>query len=502
MDSMLAMKLQDLFAVFPRISETAFSEKEVSGIFSDAREVQPDSVFVAICGNVADGHQFIVDAVKAGAIALVVSDRSNVPSDFAGIVLEVPRTREILDILACRFYAYPGQELFCAGVTGTNGKTSITYMIESILTHSEIPTGVIGTIDHHLGQKIWTSDMTTPDPVSLQMRLREFLDAGAKAVAMEVSSHALHQFRVDGVPFNTVIFTNLTRDHLDYHKNMNSYFQAKQRLFTDLMWRTSKRPAFAIVNVDDKFGRRLKIADPVTVWTYGAKKADFTYSVMKMDFTSTQFCLRTPFGEVEIHLPMSGTHNVMNATAAIATGMSVGIPLPVCALAISLFSGVPGRLQLVPHRQNFTVFIDYAHTPDALENTLSALVSVRTNLKTKVKIWTVFGCGGDRDKGKRPLMAKVAEQFSDFVMITSDNPRSEDPRTILAEIIEGIPASAKEKVFVQVDRRKALEEVFAKASKGDVVVIAGKGHEDYQIIGTEKFPFSDYLVSQEILESI
>ncbi len=499
---MSAMKLQHLFAVFQQIPENSFLEKEVSGIFSDARLCIPSSVFVAIRGSVADGHKYIVDAIKAGAIALVVVDGAQVPSDYIGLVLVLPQTREALDILASRFYSYPGQDLFCVGVTGTNGKTSITYMIENILNRSEMPTGVIGTIDHHLQNKVWSSNMTTPDPVSVQMRLCEFLDAGAKAVAMEVSSHALDQFRVDGVPFNTVIFTNLTRDHLDYHKDMDSYFQAKQRLFTDLMWKTTKRPVFAIVNVDDKYGRRLKIADPVLVWTYGAKDADFKYKVIKMDFTSTQFHLQTPVGDIEVHLPMSGLHNVANATASIAAGVSAGIPLQVCASAMSLFLGVPGRLQAVPHRQNFSVFVDYAHTPDALENVLSSLVDIRSNLKSSAKIWTIFGCGGDRDKGKRPLMAQASLQFSDHVMITSDNPRTEDPLAIVNEIYAGIPGEAKSKVMVQVDRRKALQEVFAKVQEGDVVLIAGKGHEDYQIVGTAKLPFSDYMISQEILGSL
>lgn len=499
---MSGMKLQHLFAVFPGIREHAFAHHEISGIFSDARQVTPDGVFVALRGTQVDGHRFIPDAIHAGAIALVLEDRSQVPSDFAGVVLVVPRSREILDILAARFYLYPGQELFCVGVTGTNGKTSVTYMVEHIFNRARIPTGVIGTINHHLGEKVWPSAMTTPDPVALQRRLREFRDGGAEAVAMEVSSHALDQHRVDSVPFNTVIFTNLTRDHLDYHASMDDYFQAKQRLFTDLMWRSVKRPTFAIVNTDDKYGRRLKIADPAILWTYGSKQADLRFEIQKMDFALTQFQLSTPAGESEVILPMSGAHNVMNAVAAIGAGLSAGIPLANCVLAIKLFPGVPGRLQAVPHRQNFTVLVDYAHSPDALENVLSALQQVRAELKSSAKIWVLFGCGGDRDKGKRPLMAQAALKHADRVMVTSDNPRTEDPQMIVDEILTGVPSSERSRVQVQVDRREALREMLAQVQTGDVVLIAGKGHEDYQIIGTQKFPFSDYEVAQEVLESL
>jgi UDP-N-acetylmuramoyl-L-alanyl-D-glutamate--2,6-diaminopimelate ligase len=499
---MSGMKLQHLFAVFPGIPDNFFTQREVTGIFSDARQVIPDSVFIAIQGTQADGHQFIPDAIAKGAIALIVERPSVVPADYPGIVLHFPRTREILDILAGRFYLYPGQELFCVGVTGTNGKTSTTYMIENIFNRAYIPTGVIGTINHHLGETVWPSAMTTPDPVALQKRLREFRDAGAQAVAMEVSSHALDQHRVDSVPFNTVIFTNLTRDHLDYHKNMDDYLRAKQRLFTDLMWRTIKRPAFAIVNIDDKYGRRLKVADPAILWTYGTKDADLSFKILKMDFSVTQFSLRTPAGETEIFLPMCGAHNVMNAVAAVGAGLTAGIPLPACALAMNLFPGVPGRLQVVPHRQNFSVFVDYAHTPDALENVLIALGRVRFSLKSQAKIWTLFGCGGDRDKGKRPLMAEIALKYSDQVMVTSDNPRTEDPQGIIQDILAGVPAAEKSRVRVQADRRQALQEVLSRAQAGDVVLIAGKGHEDYQIIGADKLPFSDYETAQKILETL
>ncbi|WP_373998176.1 UDP-N-acetylmuramoyl-L-alanyl-D-glutamate--2,6-diaminopimelate ligase [Bdellovibrio bacteriovorus] len=494
------MKLNNLFSIIPGTSNYTLSEAEVSGVFNDARLVIPGSVFVAIRGSKLDGHSFLGDAVAKGAAALVVEDKAKVPAGYAGFVWQTENSRETLDLLASRYYLDPGQELFCVGVTGTNGKTSVTYMTEAILNAGKIPTGVIGTVNHHLLDKVWPSEMTTPDPVFLQKRLREFRDDGAMAVAMEVSSHALDQKRVDSVPFNTVIFTNLTRDHLDYHETMDQYFEAKQRLFTDLLWKTEKSPCYAIVNTADKYGRRLKVADPAVLWTYGSKDSDIRYEILKMDFALTHFKVQTPMGEGEIRLPMSGTHNVMNALAALGAGLSAGIPLEICISALDSFTGVPGRLQSVPNKQDLAVFVDYAHSPDALENVLTALTKVRENLNSSAKIWTVFGCGGDRDKGKRPLMAQMALRFSDHVVITSDNPRTEDPQSIINDILAGVAGADKSKAAVYIDRKEAIHQTIKKAQPGDVVLIAGKGHEDYQIIGKEKFPFSDVKVAEEALQ--
>lgn len=495
------MKLDHLFATIPGVSKIHLpSDMDLQGIYNDARKVTPSSLFVAIRGSKLDGHSFISDAIKNGAQALVVEDPASVPQDFKGFVLQVPNSREALDVLASRFYHDPGQELFCVGVTGTNGKTSVTYMTEAILNYGNIPTGVIGTVNHHLGEKVWPSEMTTPDPIFLQKRLREFRSEGAMAVAMEVSSHALDQKRVDSVPFNTVIFTNLTRDHLDYHLTMENYFEAKQKLFTDLLWKTEKRPRFAIVNTADKYGRRLKVAGPAILWTYGAKDSDLRYEIIKMDFAVTHFKVFTPSGNGEIQLPMSGVHNVMNALAALGAGLSAGLPLSICIAALNKFTGVPGRLQSVPNTKDLSVFVDYAHSPDALENVLTALNKVREDLKSTAKIWTLFGCGGDRDKGKRALMAQMALKYSDQVVITSDNPRTEEPQAIINDILVGVGGADKAKTTVIVDRKEAIHDMIKKAMIGDVILIAGKGHEDYQIIGQQKFPFSDVKVAEEALQ--
>jgi UDP-N-acetylmuramoyl-L-alanyl-D-glutamate--2,6-diaminopimelate ligase len=385
------------------------------------------------------------------------------------------------------------------GITGTNGKTSVTYMVECILDYAKMPTGVIGTVNHRLRDKVWPTDMTTPDPVNLQKRLHQFHEEGASAVVMEVSSHALQQKRVDSVPFNAVVFTNLTRDHLDYHGTMEEYFKAKQRLFTDLLWKTNKSPCFAIINTDDRWGRQMRVADPAILWTYGNREGDFKFFIQSMDFAKTVFKLQTPAGEAEIHLPMSGTHNVMNATAAIALAIAAGVPLATCAKALEKFRGVPGRLETVPNNKDLAVFVDYAHTPDALENVLNSLIRVREDLKSSAKIWTVFGCGGDRDKGKRPLMTQMALKYSDHVVLTSDNPRTEDPEQILKDMTDGLPAGEQYKIKKRTQRREAIQLAIESAKPGDVILIAGKGHEDYQIIGTTKHPFSDVEVAGEFL---
>lgn len=494
------MKLRDLFQAFPEVTENIFSDLEIQAVAVDSRKVIPDSAFIAIPGVQVDGHDFIPLAIEKGAKVLVVENTEKVPADFDGFILKVQDSRGMADHLASQFYKHPSIDLFCIGVTGTNGKTSITYFCEALFASAKLPLGVIGTVNHHLQDKVWPSDMTTPDAIFLQKRLREFLDEGAFGVAMEVSSHALHQKRVDSVAFNTVIFTNLTRDHLDYHGTMEDYFSAKQRLFNELLWSRLKNSQQAIVNIDDTWGRKIKVPDHVKVFTYGEKNADFTYKINKMTFLKTDFELLTPRGVYQIELPMAGRHNVANAVAAFIAALTAGIPVENIVEALKNFNGVPGRLQMVQADQDSpAVLVDYAHSPDALENVLTSLKKIKEDTKSTAKIWTIFGCGGDRDKGKRPLMAEIATKFSDHVMITSDNPRTEDPEQIIADIVKGIPAKGAFLWMQEVDRKKAIHHVLSVAQAKDVVLIAGKGHEDYQIIGTQKTHFSDYEVAQEFL---
>ena len=494
------MKLSILFSGFSVKAIKQSLDMDISLICQDARKVKNNSLFIAIRGNQVDGHQFIDQAIQNGCSALVVEDLSRVPNHFSGTVVEVANTRLALDHLACQWNSFPSRELFCVGVTGTNGKTSVTYMVEHILNQCGLPTGVIGTVNHHLLDHVWDSSMTTPDPLLLQSRLREFLDHKAQALAIEVSSHALDQARVESLDFDSVIFTNLTRDHLDYHSSMESYFSAKQRLFWDMLNRSNKKNLHAIINIDDEFGRRIAVSAKAKTFGYGQSDCEFQFQIQKFDYTHSYFELKAQGQNLNVVLPMSGLHNVYNSVAAIAAAVSQGLSLKEASQAMQSFPGVPGRLQWVVSERGPKVFIDYAHSPDALENVLNAIRSVRQSLKSQNKIWTVFGCGGDRDKGKRPLMAEVAARLSDHVMITSDNPRTEDPQQILQDIWAGIPESQKKQTHSEVDRIKAIEYVIRNAASEDVVLIAGKGHEDYQIIGTTKYPMSDYKLAEEFLK--
>lgn len=498
------MKLHQLFSFFgksepasePYKGEASVMNHEVDSVCFDTREVKVDSVFVAVKGTGSDGHDYLPQAVAGGAIALVVENKSKVPEGYPHLVVEVPDSRQALDLLASKFYNFPSQDLFCFGVTGTNGKTSITYFLEHIFNFHRKNMAVIGTVNNRLLEKVWSSNVTTPDPVTLQRRLREFADLGAVAVAMEVSSHALEQKRVQSVNFNTVIFTNLTLDHLDYHGSMQNYFAAKQKLFTDLMWLTVKTPKFAVINVDDSYGRRLKVAEDVIAWTYGQRESDFQFKILDMNFNETEIELKTVTETLKFLVPVCGAYNVYNAVAASIAAMSNGISLQQSFEALRSFNGVPGRLQRVESLSRKTVFVDYAHTPDALENVLKAIRSVRETMALDSRIICVFGCGGDRDKSKRPLMAKIASSLSDFTIVTSDNPRTESPQSIIDDIAKGLRGPHE----IIIDRESAIKKALQMADADDVILIAGKGHEDYQIIGTEKTPFSDLQTAAKYLQ--
>ena len=513
------MKLAELLKIFPTAKITdGFdpSAHEVTSICFDSRRLERDCVFVAIRGEKADGHKYLPDAAAAHACALVFEDETLIPDDFSGVLVKVSQTRDALNRLASQFFSNPSNQLFCVGVTGTNGKTTVTHMVEAIFNRAGQPTGVIGTIDHHLatakGFKVWKTEMTTPDPVAFQRRLREFLDLQAKVVAMEVSSHALHQSRVDEVAFDVALFTNLSRDHLDYHRDMDDYFEAKAKLFTELLARSTKPHPTAVINTDDEHGKKL-IAQArskgVRVWSYGAEASadrasvqapDLAFKTTEQNFAGTRFILKTSLGAEEFHISMPGLHNVYNATAAIGAGLCGGVSLKDCAAALKDFSGVPGRLEPVLNGKGVHIFVDYAHTDGAIETVLHYLGGIRSSSGAKNRIITVFGCGGDRDKGKRPLMMKAAARGSDLVVLTSDNPRTENPESILRDALAGAdPAAIGKTVFTEVDRKKAIRKAIDLAQAGDVVLIAGKGHEDYQQIGMTKFPFSDVAVVKEIL---
>jgi UDP-N-acetylmuramoyl-L-alanyl-D-glutamate--2,6-diaminopimelate ligase len=493
------MKLAQLLSVFQQLKWGESANEEVKEITQDSRQAKPGTVFVAIRGTTSDGHGYVAKAAEQGALALVVEDDTSVPKTYDGAVVKTKNTRAALDLLAQRFYGNPAQELFCAAVTGTNGKTTITYMIEAIFTKFGWPTGVLGTIDHHLGEHKWPSALTTPDPLTLQRRLKEFVSLGAQAAAFEVSSHALSQSRADSIPFAVGIFTNLTRDHLDYHHTMENYFHAKEKLFSELLGR-HPQTAVAVLNGDDATVRKTRVKEGVTTWWYGLANADFEFKILKQDLSGSLFHLSTPRGNTEVHLPCPGMHNVYNATAAIAAALAAGVALETAAAALNTFYGAPGRLEKVPNKRGMHIFVDYAHTDDAVHTVLKALAQTQEASRAKGQIITVFGCGGDRDRGKRPLMAKAACEYSQTVIITSDNPRTEDPLKIIGEIKTGVPVGWKGRLLIEPDRRQALSTALQTAREGDVILVAGKGHEDYQIIGDRKLPFSDQKAIAELLK--
>jgi UDP-N-acetylmuramoyl-L-alanyl-D-glutamate--2,6-diaminopimelate ligase len=496
------MKLAQLLSLFPQLKWGDAANSEVTEVTQDSRTVKPGAVFVAVRGASGDGHQHLASAAAQGAIALIVEDDKNIPAGYKGAVVRAASSRQALDQIAQRFFGDPAKQLFCVGVTGTNGKTTITYMIEAIFSKFGWPTGVLGTIDHHLGDRKWPSALTTPDALTLQRRLKEFVSLGAQAAAFEVSSHALTQHRADSLPFAVGIFTNFTRDHLDYHKTMEEYFSAKERLFTELLGRHPSVNA-AVLNADDPAIRNVRVREGVTTWWYGRGEdhpADFSFRPLKEDLEGTLFHLSTPRGNAEFHLPCTGLHNVYNAVAAVAAALAAGVSLQTAQEALSQFRGAPGRLERVRNARGLNIFVDYAHTDDALATVLRALSEVRARSPGKKgRIITVFGCGGDRDKGKRPLMAKAAAQYSDALVITSDNPRSEDPLKIIDDIRAGVPREWKGDLKVEPDRRAALSLSLQMGAEGDVILIAGKGHEDYQIIGDRKLNFSDTGVVTELL---
>lgn len=490
------MNLNELLSDINEYKPSLIGSTEVLGISADNRTIQPGYIFVAVQGAQSDGHNYIKEALKAGAI-LAISEQARHQGDR---ILLVASTQEVLGKISQKFYGFPSSQIFCLGVTGTNGKTSTTYMLEHILTSQNIPTGVIGTIDHHFKGRVWNTSHTTPEPVTLQGRLKELRDLGAKALCMEVSSHALAQKRVDGVQFDTVIFTNLSRDHLDYHQDMQQYFLAKQRLFSDLLATSTKPQKSAVINVDDEWAKKIITPAGVSVITYGHSSSHFQFQNIQESFEGTLFDLRCPFGSHKVFIPMVGIHNVYNAVGSLAAAATAGVDLKTAVFSLQNFNGVPGRMQRVTNSKGLHVFVDYAHSPDAMENILQACLRIRKHTHGKNKIWTIFGCGGDRDPGKRPIMGQIAADLSDYVMVTSDNPRTEKPASIISEVFCGIAQERQRQCFQNIDRKRAIKEVFSKASQGDVVLILGKGHEDYQIIGTEKIYFSDIEIAKELLK--
>ncbi len=475
----------------------AFADKcsvdiPVSAIEYDSRKVTGGSLFVAVEGYESDGHLFINAAADKGCRAILVA-RSRAGEfmelEERGITLLVAQnTRRALSVLTSVFYARPSRSLHMTGVTGTNGKTSITYILEAIYASRGITCGVIGTVNYRWAGKVVPAPNTTPESKDIQELLRTMLDDGVTHVVMEVSSHALELNRADDVEFDTVIFTNLTGDHLDFHRNIESYFLAKKKLFSLLSW-SGKHKRIAVVNIDDQYSRRIyaeRDIYPYDMLTFGIEHDAVLRAAgesIEDRITGIKYRAAMNGSMFDVALKLAGRFQVYNSMAAFGAAVAAGISPDDAVKGMSMIEGVPGRLQVVDAGLGFYAVVDYAHTGDALLNLLQSVNEMPHN-----RIITVFGCGGDRDRTKRPVMGGIAVQNSDIAIVTSDNPRTEEPDAIIKDILEGIQGSSH---MVEPDREKAIELAVRLAQKGDIVVLAGKGHEDYQIVGKTKHHFDD-----------
>ncbi|MGD0229429.1 MAG: UDP-N-acetylmuramoyl-L-alanyl-D-glutamate--2,6-diaminopimelate ligase [Syntrophorhabdales bacterium] len=481
------MKLRELLAGMPVIALTGDPPggQEITGITKDSREVREGFMFFAT----GSGTSYLADALTNRA-SVIVSE-GPLPVDVPCHVV-TRDARQLLARVAARFYGLPSRTMHVTGITGTNGKTTVSYLIESILRASGRPAGVIGTISYRYNNHVRKGPNTTPGSVEIQSLLSDMKEEGVRYAVMEVSSHALDQSRVDGVDFDCAIFTNLTHDHLDYHGDAEHYRRAKALLFHRCLRESAKERKYAVINIDDPSAASLIPAPPVTTLTYGTSaRADAYATSIDEDIDGLTVSLSVCGARVEVSTPMVGLFNVSNILAAALFGHAAHAAPEAVASGIASLAGVPGRLERVATDRGFHVFVDYAHTPDALQKTMETLNRVRAG-----RLIVVFGCGGDRDRTKRPVMGRIASTLSDVAIITSDNPRTEEPLSIIEEIKAGITGNG----FTTIeDRKAAIAEAIAMAKEKDVVLVAGKGHEDYQIIGKVTYPFSDREVIEEYL---
>jgi UDP-N-acetylmuramoyl-L-alanyl-D-glutamate--2,6-diaminopimelate ligase len=482
------VRLGDLLTRLPGAELRGDSSLEIAEVTHDSRRAGPASLFVAIRGLVTDGNQFVEAARRKGATAVCSEQR---PSG-EGTWVRVADAREALATVAAAFHGDPARSLDLVGITGTNGKTTTAYLVDSALRAAGETVGLLGTVEYRVGDRVAEAVRTTPESSDLQALLREMVDAGCRRAVLEVSSHSLALKRVHGLEFRVAVFTNLTRDHLDFHGDMDAYFVAKRLLFE----RHLRPDGFAIVNLDDDRAADVAAASRARVWTYSLEspKADLLAEDVRLSLDHTRFRARTPKGVLEVETSLLGAFNVQNALAAVGAGLALGLPEDAMQRGIAALKGVPGRMERVVAGQDFTVLVDYAHTDDALRNLLETVRGLRPR-----RVITVFGCGGDRDRTKRPLMGAVAARLSDVVIVTSDNPRSEPPEAILEEIRRGIPAARAADTLVIADRRDAIARALEIGGEGVVVVIAGKGHEPYQVLRDRTVPFDDRQVARDVL---
>jgi UDP-N-acetylmuramoyl-L-alanyl-D-glutamate--2,6-diaminopimelate ligase len=489
------------------------TRKEIKGIAYHSKQVEKNFLFAAIRGMAVDGHQFVNEAIERGAEAVVLEEEPKVSGQ---TMVFVPDSRRALAKISSNFYGDPSSRVKLIGITGTNGKTTTTYLLESIFKKAGWSAGVIGTINYRFGQKTTPAPNTTPESLDLQRILWEMVNERTSHVIMEVSSHGLDLDRVFACQFDGVVFTNLTSEHLDYHKTLKQYFESKKRLFSDYLMESRKQRRFAVTNRDDPRGEEMVKGIDLPVIRYGLNPScDVTADRVNSSFEGLSCRIKTPGGDLSIHSKLAGDFNLYNILAAVAVGTAMEVPLETLKEGVDELEGVSGRFEKVENKRGVHVIVDYAHTHDALERALLGLKRILGDgTRDNGKMITVFGCGGDRDRTKRPMMGEVAGRYSDLAILTSDNPRTENPLAILDEVEKGlkslhlkewdgdeIKSWRSKKGYLKVpDRREAIRTAIRLALPLDAVLIAGKGHEDYQIIGKKKFPFDDRIEAKKALE--
>ncbi|SEP55190.1 UDP-N-acetylmuramoyl-L-alanyl-D-glutamate--2,6-diaminopimelate ligase [Piscibacillus halophilus] len=481
-------ELVESLNIYKTDADERLENVDVKNIEMDSRKVENNSLFVCIKGTQVDGHQFVKDAEENGACAIVAEDTV----DTTLPVIYVPSTVKALAVLADRFYGTPSKSLNIVGITGTNGKTTTTYLLDGIFKENNQNTAIIGTIDMKIGDKTYPLNNTTPDSLFLHKHLHLMKEQGVDTVIMEASSHALHQGRVHGVQFDTVVFTNLTQDHLDYHLNMNDYAYAKSLLFAQL-GNDYTQNKIAVINADDHYSEVMSKASPFPFIPYGL--TDDAYIKAKnldLQADSTSFEVLTPNEQFKVESRLTGKFNIYNILAAISVAYQYRISSEIIQKALRNINGVPGRLENVDVGQPYSVIVDYAHTPDSLENVLQTLNEIKEN-----RIITVVGCGGDRDRSKRPKMADASIKYSQLSLFTSDNPRTEDPKHILKDMTGHLKG---DEFKVIIDRKEAIKEAIWTAKEGDIILIAGKGHETYQEVNGARHHFDDREIAKTYIE--
>ena len=492
---MATLTLKELIAAVHPLKVEGNTDREVAGLAYDSRRIMPGMVFVAIKGQRADGHDHVENAIDRGAVAVICERNGSFSQRAARIT--VASSREALARAAACYYRNPSARLRVIGVTGTNGKTTVAFMTKAILEAHGLKCGLLGTVRYEVGDRVIPAQRTTPEALEIQDMMARMAASGCQACVMEVSSHALEQHRVTGVGFDAAIFTNLTQDHLDYHGTMENYFQAKQKLFSAAA--REGKTSTEIINIDDAFGARLAASSSAEIQlSYGLHDtARLRATDIQLGPDMTRFTVETPEKKFTCRLPLLGRHNIYNALAAVGACLALKVPVATIKATLNRMPPVPGRLERVVQGQPFGVFVDYAHTDDALHNVLTTLREF-----TPGRVLLAFGCGGSRDAGKRPKMGRVAATLADQIWITSDNPRKESAATIASQIEAGCREVRAEGWTVELDRRRAIQAVIQSAQPGDSVIIAGKGHETYQEFDDTVVPFDDRVHARETLETL